>query len=192
MSYDGINFNNVTINYNNYTHSFSTLDNNYTEVSGNYIGIDDTVGWLDGGTDSSGSVIYPRIRWYDIESDPSFNPITIQLFVSNINNADTDGPVYLEAYSSDKITQLDIYDNSFINQNNRLTLNSNASFNKGYVSSDQFYIIGDPDYFTTKLFINTGKKKRFGRFGNVPSWARLSTLEAERKKVEKEQKEGKK
>ena len=84
---------------------------------------------------------------------PSSQPVTIQVFVSNENYADTDGPVYAIA-SLNGYSPLHIKGNESI-YNNRLSLNNGNGYGKGDYSTDTFNIVSSSRYFYITLNMGT-------------------------------------
>jgi len=84
---------------------------------------------------------------------PSSQPVTIQVFVSTENDADTPGPVYAIA-SLNGYSPLHIKGNGSI-YNNRLSLNNGNGYGKGDDSTDTFNIVSSSRYFYITLNMGT-------------------------------------
>ena len=92
------------------------------------------------------------------EPEPEPEPlqsVTIQLTVSDMTYADTDGPIKLQLYN-DSSQVMNIYDNNNNGiPNNTLSLNSGGGYDQGDSSTDQFYIQTNVTNFDVKLFMGT-------------------------------------
>jgi len=145
--------------------TYTMVDNSYIwNNSANYIAkTENTVGLLElyeapPSYDPLGIFVYPtfypKIRWFNVDNIHGYKPVSIEISVSNVNDAQTDGPLNMMLYSKDKEKIKNIYCNGNI-FNNALILNNGGGYKKNTAYTDKFYIDSTLDNFYIRLSSDT-------------------------------------